>query len=731
MVVENTVKIYSSGTLVWEGNSSYEAILEEGENDLLVVSSGGIAAETSMGAGTRIVASSGAILSGININDEGAVVSGAGVICSGAEKWYGPVLCATSGVIVLEGGEFTDNHTFTSNGYQGHGGVIETYYGRLDITGGFYASNSATGGGGAILTIGGTTQIADAAFLANSAVYGGAVEVSNEVAATISGAVFSANRAEYGGAFEVHQGGSALISGTTFVGNSAVSGGAVMNDTYQKKVSYLTAENTLFSANSAVQGGALLNDGVLAVSGGTFTENTAEYGGAALFGSGATAGISGAVFSSNTAIFNATGKTGGMGGALYISGGAAVTTAETLFASNTAQVDPEDEWNGGCGGAVINYGSFTVSGGAFSANAAYYGGGIYNQAGDAGAVTVTGTDFADNSADYAGGAICNCWGTLTVSGGNFTGNSAGSNDGGAIANWSTAEISGAVFTGNSANAGGAVSNSWAFSLTVTDTFFGNNTAQTGGAFCQDNGGTATIRNCSFEGNSAALAGGALWNSSEILLADCIFETETDTIWNSGTITVSGENTFAGAVENGENGVFDVSLAEAAPGADAVVNGWSKLSGGTVGIVVSAGMADGVYTVASGVGTWSGDIALTVGAAKTAQAFTLVNGEVTKSTVVSGGKSFELSADAGGLLTLSAAAAVETAGDLNADGRADVLLANDAGFTGAWFIQNDQTPAWGDLSTLNAGWEFFGTGTTASGKSTDDVYIVSADNVIGA
>ena len=54
-----------------------------------------------------------------------------------------------------------------------------------------------------------------------------------------------------------------------------------------------------------------------------------------------------------------------------------------------------------------------------------------------------------------------------------------------------------------------------------------------------------------------------------------------------------------------------------------------------------------------------------------------------------------------------------------------------GATGAWLIQADQTAAWGDLSTRNAGWEIFGTGFTAAGKSTADVYVRSTDNVIGA
>ena len=78
-----------------------------------------------------------------------------------------------------------------------------------------------------------------------------------------------------------------------------------------------------------------------------------------------------------------------------------------------------------------------------------------------------------------------------------------------------------------------------------------------------------------------------------------------------------------------------------------------------------------------------------------------------------------------------------ASDLNGDGRADVVMSitqsghGAEGATGAWLIQSDQTAAWGNLSQRNAGWEIFGTGLTSTGKSTNDVYVKSSDNVIGA
>ena len=90
-----------------------------------------------------------------------------------------------------------------------------------------------------------------------------------------------------------------------------------------------------------------------------------------------------------------------------------------------------------------------------------------------------------------------------------------------------------------------------------------------------------------------------------------------------------------------------------------------------------------------------------------------------------------------LLSVSLPVASGVKNDLNGDGRADVIMSITAsghgaeGATGAWLIQNDQTAAWGNLSQRNPGWEIFGTGITTAGKSTNDVYVKSSDNVIGA
>jgi hypothetical protein len=69
----------------------------------------------------------------------------------------------------------------------------------------------------------------------------------------------------------------------------------------------------------------------------------------------------------------------------------------------------------------LNWGTLTVSSSSFSANSAYWGGGIDN----VGTLTVSSSTFAKNLAHYGGGGIDSAGlGTVTVLASTFSGNSA-------------------------------------------------------------------------------------------------------------------------------------------------------------------------------------------------------------------------------------------------------------------------------------------------------------------
>ena len=171
----------------------------------------------------------------------------------------------------------------------------------------------------------------------------------------------------------------------------------------------------------------------------------------------------------------------------------------------------------------------------------------------------------------------------------------------------------------------------------------------------------------------------------------------------------------------------ISLADA--------DSWSAFyaaTGGLLNVDLAAPGPRSAYELLHGV---DGDLArmfsvnLTVGDG-TAELGTLAFGE----KIVSGSRAYslEFASDA-----LELAVESLTRGDLNGDGRADVIMSivrtghGAEGATGAWLIQSDQTAAWDDLSTRNADWEIFGTGVSDTGKPTNDIYVKSTGNVIGA
>lgn len=163
------------------------------------------------------------------------------------------------------------------------------------------------------------------------------------------------------------------------------------------------------------------------------------------------------------------------------------------------------------GGGIRNGGNLTIEGVEFGNNAAIGGGGaLYNDVGAT--LTVRNGKFIANAANW-GGAIYNN-GTLVVEGSSFSRNQAShaSGIGGAIANADTATITKSSLYSNTADRGGAIYSQ--AGLTVTDSNLSGNQGFTDGGALAITGGAANISMSCIKGNNtpsfdAEQIGGAL------------------------------------------------------------------------------------------------------------------------------------------------------------------------------------------------------------------------------
>jgi len=171
------------------------------------------------------------------------------------------------------------------------------------------------------------------------------------------------------------------------------------------------------------------------------------------------------------------------------------------------------------GGAILNYGTLTVTNSRFSGNSdscacplggVSGGGAIFNL----GTATVTNSTFSGNSASCGvcgGGAISNL-GTLTVANSTFSGNSSTcvpGCGGGAIFNGGTVTVTNSTFSANSGDGGGIFNRNAGLLTVVNSTFSGNSASGVSGGGIYNvgtGGGTVTIKNTILAGSGSS--GGA-------------------------------------------------------------------------------------------------------------------------------------------------------------------------------------------------------------------------------
>ena len=519
-----------------------------------------------------------------NINVNGGTYSGS-AICENASGWYGSGICMTGtwdgkGAVSLTGALFSGCSVTPLNGSTGHGGAIETYGGGvITVRDSVFSGNSANGtgaAGGAIAMVEfqGTGEITGSTFSGNSAYFGGAIQ-QNRGTLTVTGSLFLGNStsgepastyAPGGGAIEIHNGAAASISGSTFSANTSRDGGAIYNDTFNAAASTAEVGGCVFEANTAdYLGGAIYNYAVMSIADSTFTGNIVKTTGYSSFG--------GAVVNTKN-------------GTLTVSGGE--------FSENSASY-------GGAIASFVDYGSadtvaLTVENAVFNENTSASGGGIYIQSGAADMTVISDSDFSGNTATSGGGAICQCFGAMTVTGGTFSGNNGGVYhgdeeiygspadyfQGGAIAAWDcgtkASSITGATFDSNIASYGGAISYSYASApLVVSGCVFtgnGGEATEQGGAVWNraESTGILSLKDCTFSGNTAK-AGGAVWNGGSMKLENAVFSTVSDTVFNSGSLTLAGVNAFGAEVVNDGRITFEL-----AAGDDALLGDLGKFGG---------------------------------------------------------------------------------------------------------------------------------------------------------
>uniref|UniRef100_UPI0037DD071B beta strand repeat-containing protein n=2 Tax=Methanobrevibacter smithii TaxID=2173 RepID=UPI0037DD071B len=369
---------------------------------------------------------------------------------------------------------------------------------------------------GAVATIGDAT-ISDSYFVNNAGRWGGAISATgaelrkNSSTLTVSNTIFKDNSALYAGAVYIW-GSNYNIADCVFDNNTAFGKG---NMTPNNNNGGALVVSQVSRFNEPITG---------TISGSKFTNNKAQYGGAAYFNKGFVT-ITDSVFENNVATAE--------GGAVDFSHASVkdlvVSINNSSFVGNKAPV----------AGAIFTNVDSKITNSNFTKNTASKGGAVLNENGAK--LTVDNSTFKDNAADSYGVAVFNN-GELVVSDSVFDSNdivnrgSAGVDYGGAaIYNWENAklDISKSNFTNNIKNyvngdrLVGAVTTIG--NATISDSYFVNNSGRWGGALAATGGVSGSaINTIDVDGtkfvNNTALYGGAMfvW-ASNYTISNSVFD----------------------------------------------------------------------------------------------------------------------------------------------------------------------------------------------------------------
>ena len=518
-----------------------------------------------------------------------------------------------------EGFTVTLTNATLINGKADKGGAIYND-GSLTLSDVKLSDNAADSYGGAVFN-NGELVVSDSVFDANDIVNRGSASVDYGGAAiynwydgtlTVSGSNFTNNIKNYKngdnlvGAITTI--GNATVIGSNFVNNSGRWGGAISatGAELRKNSSTLTVSNTIFKDNSALYAGAVyiwgsnyniadcVFDNNTAFGKGNMTPNN-NNGGALVvsqvsrFNEPITGTISGSKFTNNKAQY---------GGAAYFNKGF-VTITDSVFENNVATAE----------GGAVDFSHASVKDLVVSINNSSF---VGNKAPVAGAIftnvdsKITNSNFINNSAAKIGGAICNV-NDLTVENSKFVNNTpqaihnskelhlgietftdlqnaidlvdgiltldsdiamtddeaAGFVNGVAINK--DIVIDGKGHTISAEDLGRIFSIGEGFTVTLTNATLINGKATEGGAIYND--GSLTLSDVKLSDNAADSYGGAVFNNGHLVVGNSVFDSN-DIVnrgsasvdyggaaiynWYDGTLTVSNSN-FTNNIKNYKNG----------------------------------------------------------------------------------------------------------------------------------------------------------------------------------
>ena len=518
-----------------------------------------------------------------------------------------------------EGFTVTLTNATLINGRAVEGGAIYND-GSLTLSDVKLSDNAADGYGGAVFN-NGELVVSDSVFDSNDIVnrgsasvdYGGAAIYNwKEGTLKVTNSNFTNNIKNYKngdnlvGAITTI--GNATVSGSNFVNNSGRWGGAISatGAELRKNSSTLTVSNTIFKDNSALYAGAVyiwgsnyniadcVFDNNTAFGKGNMTPNN-NNGGALVvsqvsrFNEPITGTISGSKFTNNKAQY---------GGAAYFNKGF-VTITDSVFENNIATAE---------GGAVgFSHASVkdlvvSINNSSFVGNKAPVAGAIFTNVDS----KITNSNFINNSAAKIGGAICNV-NDLTVENSKFVNNTpqaihnskelhlgietftdlqnaidlvdgiltldsdiAMTDDEaagfvGGVAINKDIVIDGKGHTIDAKNLGRIFSIGEGFAVTLTNATLINGKAVEGGAIYND--GSLTLSDVKLSDNAADGYGGAVFNNGHLVVGNSVFDSN-DIVnrgsasvdyggaaiynWYDGILTVSGSN-FTNNIKNYKNG----------------------------------------------------------------------------------------------------------------------------------------------------------------------------------